>query len=73
MGVVVYAGIAAWSWFFLPSAFLFVLPGAIVGGYMQSVRARPLLGALLFAAIVVVVPALLWPAGVTGFLSDLTR
>ena len=53
--------------------FLFVLPGAIVGAYMQTVRARPLLGALLFVAIVVVIPAFLWPAGLTGDFSELSR
>ena len=51
---------------------LFVLPGAIVGAYLQTVRARPLLGAILFVLIVVVVPALLWPAGVTGDFSHLS-
>jgi hypothetical protein len=52
---------------------MFVLPGGIVGGYMQTVRARPLVGALLFALIVVVVPALLWPAGLTGDFSELSK
>ena len=47
----------------MPSVFLFVLPGAIVGAYLQTVRARPLLGAVLFVVIVVVVPVFLWPAG----------
>ena len=51
---------------------LFVLPGAIVGAYLQAVRARPLLGAVLFVLIVVVVPAFLWPAGVTGDFSQLS-
>ncbi len=40
------------------------LPGAIVGAYMQTVRARPLLGAVLCALIVVVAPLLLWSGGV---------
>jgi hypothetical protein len=40
---------------------------------MQTVRARPLLGATLFVVIVVVVPALLWPAGLTGDFSELSR
>ena len=73
LGVFVYAALVAWSWFFMPSVFLFVLPGAIVGAYMQTVRARPLLGALLFVAIVVVIPAFLWPAGLTGDFSELSR
>ena len=73
VGLIVYGGLVAWSWYFMPSAFLFVLPGAIVGAYMQTVRARPLLGALLFVAIVVVIPAFLWPAGLTGDFSELSR
>jgi hypothetical protein len=52
---------------------MFVLPGAIVGAYMQTVRARPVLGALLFVLIVVIVPALLWPAGLAGDFSELSR
>jgi hypothetical protein len=59
LGLVVYAGLVARAWWFVPSVFLFMLPGAIVGAYMQTARARPLLGAVLFVAIVVVVPALL--------------
>jgi hypothetical protein len=70
---VAYGGIGAWSWIFMPSVFLFVLPAAIVGADMQVVRLRPVLGAALFVAIVAVVPALLWPAGLTGVVSDLTR
>jgi hypothetical protein len=73
IGLVVYVGLAVWSWWFMPSAFLFVLPGAIVGAYMQTVRARPVLGAVLFVVIVVVVPALLWPAGLTGDFSELSK
>jgi hypothetical protein len=73
IGFVVYAGIVAWSWVFMPSVFLFVLPGALVGAHMQTVRARPLLGALLFVLIVVIVPALLWPAGLTGDFSELSN
>ena len=57
----------------MPTAFLFVLPGAIVGAYMQTVRARPLLGAALCVLIVVVVPALLWPAGLTGDFSEISQ
>ena len=73
IGLIVYAGIVAWSWFFMPAVFLFVLPGAIVGAYMQMVRARPVFGAALFVLIVVVIPALLWPAGITGDFSELSR
>jgi hypothetical protein len=73
VGVIVYGGLVAWSWYYMPSTFLFVLPGAIVGVYMQTVRARPLLGAVLFVMIVVVVPALVWPAGLTGDFTELSR
>jgi hypothetical protein len=56
----------------MPSVFLFVLPGAIVGAYEQTVRGWPVLGAVLFAQIVVMVPALPWPAGLTGDFSALS-
>ncbi len=39
IGLVVYAGLVAWSWYFMPTTLLFVLPGAIVGAYMQGVFA----------------------------------
>ena len=52
---------------------LFVLQGAIVGAYMQTFRARPVFGAALFVLIVVVIPALLWPADITGDFSELSR
>jgi hypothetical protein len=51
---------------------MFVLPGAIVGTYMQTVRARPTFGALLFALIVIAVPFLLWSAGLTGVFAHVT-
>jgi len=37
IGIVVYAGLVTWSWWFMPSAFLFVLPGAMVAAYLQTV------------------------------------
>jgi hypothetical protein len=51
---------------------MFVLPGAFVGAYADchsSAGTRS--GALVL--IVVVVPALLWPAGLTGDFSELSR
>jgi hypothetical protein len=72
IGLVVYAGLVVWSWYFLPAVFLFMLPGAIVGAYLQTVRGRPLLGALVCFTIVVVVPALLWSAGLTGVFAHFT-
>jgi hypothetical protein len=57
----------------MPSVFLFALPGAIVGAYMQTVRARPLFGALLCVLIVVVVPVLLVPAGLSGDFASFSR
>ncbi len=56
----------------MPAAFLFVLPGAIVGAYLHSVRRRPLLGAAVCFVIVVIVPMLLWSAGLTGVFADLS-
>jgi len=72
IGLVVYAGIAAWSWYFMPAIFLFVLPGAVVGTYFQTVRGRPVMGAALCFTIVVIAPLLLWAAGLTGVFADVT-
>jgi hypothetical protein len=72
IGLVAYAGIVAWSWWFMPTVFLFVLPGAIVGAYLQTIRGRAIAGALACFTIVVVVPLLLWAAGLTGLFADIT-
>lgn len=72
IGFVVYAGLVAWSWYFMPTVFMFMLPAAIVGAYLHVVRRRPILGALLCFAIVVLVPGLLWKAGLTGLFADIT-
>src|SRR5689334_11179983 len=45
MGLIVYGGVVAWSLAFMRQAFPFVLPGAAVGAYLQTVRGRPILGA----------------------------
>jgi hypothetical protein len=72
MGLVANAGMVAWSWWFMPSVFLFVLPGAIVGAYLQSIRGRAIAGAVACFTIVVVVPLLLVAAGLTGVFADVT-
>jgi hypothetical protein len=56
----------------MPAVFLFVLPGAIAGAYFHTIRGRRILGALVCFAIVVIVPALLWSAGLTGLFADVT-
>jgi hypothetical protein len=72
IGLVVYAGMVAWSWWFMPTVFLFVLPGAIVGGYLHTIRGRTIAGALACLTIVVIVPLLLLAAGFTGLFADVT-
>jgi hypothetical protein len=72
VGLVVYVGIVAWSWWFMPTVFLFVLPGALVGAYFHVLRGRLITGALACFAIVVVVPLLLVAAGLTGLFADVT-
>jgi hypothetical protein len=69
---VVYAGMVAWSWWFMPTVFLFVLPGAIVGAYFHALRGRAFTGAVICFTIVVVVPLLLVAAGLTGVFADVT-
>ena len=56
----------------MPTVFLFVLPGAIVGVYFHTIRGRVLTGALIWFVIVVVVPLLLVAAGLTGLFADVT-
>lgn len=52
--------------------FRFVLPDAIVGAYLQTVRGRPVMGAFFCFVTVVILPLLLWSAGITGAFVDLT-
>jgi hypothetical protein len=56
----------------MPTVFLFVLPGAIVGAYFHSLRGRAITGALVCFTIVVIVPLLLVAAGLTGVFADVT-
>ena len=49
-----------------PTSFLFVVPGAVLGGGSCTWRGRPWLGPLVFAIMVVAVPVLLWPPMLTG-------
>jgi len=72
VGLVVYAGIVAWSWWFMPAVFLFVLPGAVAGAYFHAIRGRVITGALVCFTIVVLVPLLLVAAGLTGLFADVT-
>jgi hypothetical protein len=72
IGLIAYAGIVAWSWWFMPTVFLFVLPGAIAGAYFHSIRGRAFTGALVCFVIVVILPLLLVAAGVTGVFADVT-
>ena len=72
VGLVVYAGIVAWSWWFMPAVFLFVLPGEVAGAYFHAIRGRVITGALVCFTIVVLVPLLLVAAGLTGLFADVT-
>jgi hypothetical protein len=72
LGLLVYAGMVAWSWWFMPTVFLFVLPGAIAGAYFHVIRGRVISGALVCFTIVVIVPLLLVAAGLTGLFADVT-
>jgi len=72
VGLVAYAGIVAWSWWFMPTVFLFALPGALAGAYCHALRGRALTGAIVCFTIVVVVPLLLVPTGLSGAFADVT-
>ena len=72
-GAVLYCAVVAWCWYQLPTSLPFVVPGAALGGGILHVwKGRPWIGLTVFAIIVVVVPALVWPSMATGLFSDLT-
>ena len=72
-GVVLYGALVAWCATQLRTSLPFVIPGAVLGGGVLHVwKGRPWLGLIVFAAIVVAVPALFWPSMVTGTFADLT-
>ena len=72
VGVALYSGTVVWCADQLPDSLPFVVPGAVLGGGLLHVwRGRPWLGLLVFAVVVVAVPALLWPALLTGTYADL--
>ncbi|GAB3792889.1 hypothetical protein [Nocardioides ungokensis] len=72
-GLLLYGAAVAWCAYQLPDTVPFVVPGAVLGGGILHVwKGRPWLGLAVFAIIVVVVPALLWPSVLTGAFSDLT-
>jgi hypothetical protein len=56
----------------MPTVFVFVLPGAAGGAYLHTLRGRAITGALVCFTIVVIVPMLLWAAGLTGLFADVT-
>lgn len=71
-GLLFYPATVAWCAYQFPDTLPFVIPGAVLGGgYVHVWRARPWRGALVFGAIVIVVPLLLWPSLLTGLYTDL--
>src|SRR3954447_2977653 len=72
-GIVLYCAAVAWCAYQLPDSLPFVVPGAVLGGGVLHVwKGRPWLGLVVFAVIVVLVPALLWPSLATGAFADVT-
>jgi hypothetical protein len=72
LGLFMYGGIVAWCWYRIPDSLSFVVPGAVVGAALHVIKGRAWLGLLLFFVVVAAVPALFWPAMLTGFVSDVT-
>jgi len=72
IGLLLYGAVVAWCVYQLPDTVPFVVPGAVIGGGIHVWKGRPWLGLAVFAIIVVIVPALLWPSVLTGAFSDLT-
>jgi hypothetical protein len=72
-GAILYCAVVAWCAYELPTSLPFVILGAVLGGGVLHVgKGHPWLGLVVFAIIVVAVPALRWPAMTTGTLADLT-
>jgi hypothetical protein len=73
IGLVAYSAIVAWCAYQLPDAMPFVVSGAVVGGgFLHVWRCRPWLGAVVFAVMVLALPALLAPSVLTDVFSHVT-
>ncbi|WP_231249312.1 hypothetical protein [Nocardioides furvisabuli] len=73
VGLALYGAVVAWCAWQLPTTLPFVVPAAAAGVLLHGVRARPWLGLVAFAVLVVVLPFLMAPALGTGALSDLAE
>ncbi|KQY56696.1 hypothetical protein [Nocardioides sp. Root140] len=72
VGAAFYVGAVAWCALKMPASLTFVVPGAVIGGFLHIVKGRPWLGLLAFLIVVAVVPMLFWPSMLTGSLGRLT-
>jgi hypothetical protein len=70
VGLLLYAAVAAWCAWQLPTSLPFAVPAAAAGLVLHGVKGRPWLGALAFVVLVVALPKLLFPALGVGTFSD---
>ncbi len=73
VGLALYGAVVAWCAWQLPTTLPFVVPAAAAGVLLHGVRARPWLGLVAFAVLVVALPFLMAPALGTGAFSDLAE
>jgi len=71
-GVLLYAAATWWCAVQLPTSLLFVVPAAVAGTWLHTVKVRPLLGLVAFVVIVGVLPLVFWPSMLTGLFSQVT-
>ena len=70
-GVLLYGAAVLWCAWKCPDTFGFVVPAAVLGGGVLHVwKGRVLLGAVVFVAVVVLLPFLLTPSLFTGFWTE---
>jgi hypothetical protein len=72
LGLLLYPAAVFWCWLQLPTAMLFVVPGAVAGAWLHVVKGRAWFGLVAFVIVVAVLPMTFWPSMLTGFFSDLT-
>lgn len=72
VGLTAYGAVVVWCAFQMPTSLTFVVPGAVIGAYVQVVKGRSWLGALAFVLIVGLLPLIFVPSLLTDALGRLT-
>ena len=72
LGIALYSGIVAWAGIQIPTSLTFLVPAAVIAGYLHVIRGRPWIALLAFSTITVVAPLIFWPSLLTDALGRLT-